>query len=337
MSYALTAGIFLCVAYALTFFLRNYALKKDLIDNPNHRSSHRVPTPRGGGVSVVITILVSFLFAYHQQWLSTDQVLALLLPAAAVASIGFLDDHGHISAKWRFLVHLSSAAIALVILDKLPSLQLGGWHISTLWLLAPVYVVTLSWFINLYNFMDGIDGLASSQAVSVLAGASLILWLNGNNEWALLMLLAIPAILGFLIWNWPPAKIFMGDACSGFLGLVLGLLAIISASEHGINLWSWLILMGYFITDASYTLIRRMLDGQNWTSPHRSHAYQILSRRWGSHLKVTLLVASFNLIWLAPLAYLASSNPDMGIWLCTVAWAPVVLLAIKLKAGLNND
>ncbi|MCE2594030.1 glycosyltransferase family 4 protein [Motilimonas cestriensis] len=332
----LTITLVFIISLVLTGLMRQYALHKNIIDDPNHRSSHQTPTPRGGGIAVVASIIGSLIWLCFTQQLPVVYFFALSLPLLAVAAIGFLDDLGHVAAKWRLVVHLGSTCTFLILLPNLPVLNIANIILPS-WLLAPLLAIALVWFINLYNFMDGIDGFASLQGVTVLSSACLLLFLNHDVANIVWLGLLIPCILGFLAWNWPPARIFMGDACSGGLGLLISMMAVLTSVTSTLNLWVWLILMGYFVSDASYTLVRRILDKQQWTAPHRSHLYQILSRRWHSHLRVTLCLAGINLVWFLPLAWLAMDNPTWGLFITLVAYIPVFLLAWRYKAGLNND
>jgi len=210
----------------LTAILRRYALSRSLMDVPNARSSHTVPTPRGGGLAIVFSFLLALpvLAAYSSlQW---SLAWALLGAGAGVAALGFLDDHGHIAARWRLLGHFLAAAWLLFWLGGLPPITLAGWPVDLGWaghLLAAVFLV---WMLNLYNFMDGIDGIASIQAISTCLGGALLYWAIGEPSHTLLPMLLAAAVVGFLYWNFPPARIFMGDAGSGFLGIMLGGLAI---------------------------------------------------------------------------------------------------------------
>jgi len=130
--------------------------------------------------------------------------------------------------------------------------------------------------------------------------------------------------IGFLLWNWPAAKIFMGDVGSGFLGFVLCVLMLATSQGKGISLWTWLILFGLFLVDATVTLMRRMIQREKWYSAHRSHAYQWLARQWGSHTRVTLLALAINVFWLLPIAYLSIRFSD-------VAWLFFILARKKEK------
>jgi Fuc2NAc and GlcNAc transferase len=160
----------------------------------------------------------------------------------------------------------------------------------------------------------------------------IMFWL-GESDWLTLFVFLAASTAGFLLWNWPPAKIFMGDSGSGFLGFTLAILAIMTSIDGPINIWSWLILLGVFIVDATITLLRRAINGESWYRAHRSHAYQILASRLGSHKKVTVGTMVLNIIWLLPLAYLASIYPYWGAALCLVAWMPLVVLAFVVGSG----
>ncbi|KXK71586.1 hypothetical protein BC89_06885, partial [Pseudomonas monteilii] len=212
-------------------------------------------------------------------------------------------------------------------------LQVFGWALDLGWAGAIVAAVYLVWLLNLYNFMDGIDGIASVEAITVCLGASLLYWVSGQAGMMALPLLLAAAVAGFLFWNFPPAKIFMGDAGSGFLGIVLGGLSLQAAWLSSQLFWCWLILLGVFIVDASYTLIRRLLRGDKVYEAHRSHAYQFASRRYGRHLPVTLAVTALNVCWLLPVAMGVLLLGVDGVLGLIVAYVPLVLIAAYFRAG----
>lgn len=326
--------IVLLSAILLTGGLRMYAIKKNVIDVPNSRSSHSVPTPRGGGVSIVICFLGGLAYLAYNEVLSVNLLILFFVAGALVALIGWLDDHGHVNARWRLLIHFSSAALIVFVTGGLPTLSFFGFDINFGWLGFLLSTFTLVWLLNLYNFMDGIDGLAGSQAVisSAVVGGLLVFLLDKPAEASIHFLMAVSA-LGFLVWNFPPAKIFMGDAGSGFVGLMLGSLMLLSAQVDQVLLWAWLIMLGVFIVDATMTLLIRLLRGDKIYEAHRSHAYQFASRQYGNHRIVTLAVICINLFWLAPLAYLASSGLLDGFLTLLIAYIPLVFLANKYKAG----
>lgn len=320
-------------SFALTAFLRRYALSRSLIDIPNQRSSHTVPTPRGGGVAIVLTFICA-LFLLLTMGLTTENALIALAGAGGItAVIGFLDDHGHIAARWRLLAHFFAGGWGVYWVGGLPPLLIGGISIELSWfghLLAVVYLV---WMLNLYNFMDGIDGIAGVQAVTTCAGACLIYWLGGFAEMAWVPGLLALCSAGFLCWNFPPAKIFMGDAGSGFLGIILGVITLQAAWVDAGLLWAWLILMGVFIVDATFTLLRRLLRGDRIYEAHRSHAYQFASRQFGKHLPVTVVVGLINVLWLLPIAIGVSYFKIDGALALVAAYLPLIWLAVKFRAG----
>ncbi len=323
----------LCVSLLLTFGLRKYALANSLIDIPNGRSSHAVPTPRGGGVSIVLSFMLLLPVLGYSEVLPWYSIWALLGAGAAVAIIGFLDDHGHIAARWRLLGHFGAAVWVLFWLGGLPPITMFGVALDMGWLGSVLSVLYLVWMLNLYNFMDGIDGLASLEAISVCIGAALLYWLSGSQHLIWAPLLLAFAVGGFLYWNFPPARIFMGDAGSGFLGIVLGTLSLQGAWENPDLFWGWLILLGTFIVDATVTLIHRLLRREKVYEAHRSHAYQFASRRYGAHLPVTLAVGLINLLWLLPIAILVVIKGVDGVVGLVLAYTPLIFLALKFKAG----
>lgn len=321
------------LALLLTWCLRRYALARSLIDIPNARSSHSVPTPRGGGLAIVVSFLVALPLVYINDEIKLSTMCALWGAGAAIAALGFLDDHGHIAARWRLLGHFSAASWALFWLGGMPPVILPGGTIEFGWVgyvLAALYLV---WMLNLYNFMDGIDGLASVEALCACLGVCVIYCLGGYQSLVLPPLLLGMAVLGFLYWNFPPARIFMGDAGSGFLGIILGILTLQSAHENPNLLWAWLILLGVFIVDATFTLIRRLMRGDKIYEAHRSHAYQYASRKVGGHLPITLTVVAINFFWLMPIALCVALWDLNGILGLAVGYIPLIMLAVKYKAG----
>jgi Fuc2NAc and GlcNAc transferase len=328
--------VFFILTLLFTGYMRHYALKKNIIDTPNERSSHSVPTPRGGGVAVVCSYLLALAVLIYTQQLSVYIGLTLIVAGFVVALLGFLDDHGHINSMLRLAIHFL-VAIGVVI-------SLGGFAEVTVFngvqlgfIANIIAVLFLVWLLNLYNFMDGINGIASVEAITITVSMAILYFilnisLNSESLW-----LMAACVFGFLLWNFPKAKIFMGDACSGFLGLTLGILALIALKENLALFCAWIICMGVFVVDATYTLIKRVLSGYKMYDAHRSHSYQILSRRWGSHTPVTLIVAAINIFWLFPIAYMTViqqwAYPELAV---LIAYLPLVLLAIKLKAG-NPD
>ncbi|MBX9914733.1 MAG: glycosyltransferase family 4 protein [Pseudomonadaceae bacterium] len=326
------------MACVLTGALRQYALSRRLMDIPNARSSHSVPTPRGGGVAIVLSFLSALPLLANAGLISWPLTWALLGAGSGVAMLGFLDDHGHIAARWRLLGHFAAAIWALYWLGGLSPLTAFGFALDLGWVGHALAAVYLVWLLNLYNFMDGIDGIASVETLCVCAGGAFIYALLGGvsvslaSDYAVPLLLAA-ATLGFLFWNFPLARIFMGDAGSGFLGITLGVLSLQAAWVAPHLFWSWLILLGVFIVDATFTLLRRLLRGDKVYEAHRSHAYQYASRQFGRHLPVTLAVLVINVCWLLPLALVVALGWVDGLVALLVAYAPLLWLAVRFRAG----
>jgi Fuc2NAc and GlcNAc transferase len=322
---------------SLTALVRRYLLRRKVLDIPNGRSSHSLPTPRGGGLSIVVVFLGIVLRFAHRGAISASLGSALIWGGLAVAGVGFLDDHFPIPARVRLLVHFAAAGWALWKLNGMGPLHLGWIIWNWGWVGQLVALVGLVWMINLYNFMDGIDGIACVEAVCASGLGGLLLAWSGLGGLAECALVLAAASAGFLVWNWPPARIFMGDVGSGFLGFVFGVLAIASAKERPWMLWPWLILLSIFIVDSIVTLLRRLLTGARWYQAHCSHAYQHAARRWGSHSKVTLTIAAVNVAWLFPLAYGACVWPAAAPLFAVVALAPLVYTAFRYDAGQDTS
>ncbi|NTZ98191.1 glycosyltransferase family 4 protein [Pseudomonas koreensis] len=333
MNYWWLISVSAVLSFALTAFLRRYALSRSLIDIPNQRSSHSIPTPRGGGVAIVLTLVCALCVLFYLGLMTQDAFIALVGAGGITAIIGFLDDHGHVAARWRLLAHFFAAAWAIYWVGGLAPLEVGGGSIQLGWLGHFLALVYLVWMLNLYNFMDGIDGIAGVEAVTTCGGMVLIYWLGGFAELAWPPGLLAVCSAGFLCWNFPPAKIFMGDAGSGFLGVVIGVLSLQAAWADPGLLWGWLILLGVFIVDATFTLMRRLLRGEKIYEAHRSHAYQFASRQMGKHLPVTAVVGLINLLWLLPIAFCVVCFKLDGALALLVAYLPLIWLAVKYRAG----
>jgi Fuc2NAc and GlcNAc transferase len=291
-----------------------YARRFALLDVPNARSSHRQATPRGGGLGIFLAFGTASLGAGILGTLPTELTVALLGGSSMVALVGWMDDHRSLPAWWRVIVHLISAAWVLFWLGGFPSLALGPISLSLGWLGIPLAILALVWLTNLFNFMDGIDGLAGMQAVyGGLAGALLLL-ATGQQGLALTAFCLAAASAGFLLWNWSPARIFMGDIGSGLLGFVFGFL-VLAGERGGLPALVWVIVLGGFVYDATFTLARRVMRGERWYKPHRTHAYQRLVQLGFSHQQVTLGYCLLNLVILWPMAWLAWLSQEWLPWL----------------------
>jgi len=326
----------LAVAFVATGAVRRHALAANLLDIPNDRSSHTVPTPRGGGLGVVIafTLLVSWL-----AWSGNIErhfAVALLGSGLIVAAVGLIDDLRHVPSRLRLLSHLAAAAWALYWLGGVPPFPVFGIAVDLGWFAQALGLLYLVGLLNFFNFMDGIDGIAGVEAIVVALGGAFLWWLAaGSAQWIVPALFAA-CVAGFLAWNFPPAKIFMGDAGSGFIGIVLGVMSLRAGIDSAPVYWGWFVLLGCFIVDATVTLVRRLRRGGRFDEAHRSHAYQYASRRHGGHRPVTLAYGAVTALWLLPIAGAVAAGWVESVLGVAIAYAPLVYLAFRYKAGASD-
>jgi Fuc2NAc and GlcNAc transferase len=303
------------VSAVLTSVVRKYSLQRELLDIPNERSSHSVPTPRGGGLAIVAALLVALTLAWLLEWIPGRVALALVPGGTVIAAIGWIDDHHPRSAAQRLVAHIAAAGWAVFALGGLPALRLGT-VILPLGLAGSVFaILMIVWLTNLYNFMDGIDGIAATEAVAVGLGAAALAMLSGATSVAVAALLIAAAAIGFLGWNWQPARIFMGDVGSGSLGYILAVTAIVSEHEGGPSLLLWGLMLGVFVVDATLTLLRRALRRERLSAAHRKHAYQRAVQSGLSHSQVTgaTLILNGLLVALAALGHFRPQSTALAV------------------------
>ena len=301
------------LAWLVTFALRRWAPRLGLVDIPNARSSHVQPTPRGGGLSFVIVTLVLTVTAAMQCRIALPfGAPALLLGSLLIAAVSLADDRWHSPALFRFSAHLVGALILMVGGGVVREVSLPGgvvWSVG--WLSLPFTLLWVVGLTNAYNFMDGIDGLAAGQAVIAAVTMAWLSQVRGVGGVASAMAVLTGAVLGFLLHNWPPARIFMGDVGSAFLGFTFAGWAVLSggALSSGFPFVAWVAVLAPFLFDTGVTLISRILRGQRWYEAHREHFYQRLIRQGWSHLAVTslyLVIAAF--LGLVTIAYYGYGN-----------------------------
>jgi len=308
------------------------------MDIPNERSSHLTPTPRGGGIAFVATSIAGFLLLLLNSELDRADLLALCCAGAIAAIAGHLDDRQKISgATIRLGFHALGAIILIVGIGFPSQISLFDRTVNTGVIGSILGVLYLVWLLNLFNFMDGIDGIAASEAIFVcFAGAILNFHVLSDINFIAAAIILASCTFGFLLYNWSPAKIFMGDVGSGYLGIVIGGLSLIAANQDPELLWVWIILLAVFVSDATVTLIRRLLRKQKPHVAHRSHAYQHLAIRLNSHAKVALLVLTVNIVWLLPIAFLVADKQLAGSTGVIIAYLPLLVAALALGAGKDS-
>ena len=298
-----------------------YAYRHHMLDHPGRRRSHQIATPRGGGIGLVMTVLLTLpmcLYLLPKAW-STHLIIGMLVSLLLVASIGWLDDRYSLAWWPRLLVQL--LAVGLFSLLLLPSLS---WW----W---PCLILAGTWSINMHNFMDGIDGLLAQQGVLVSAGLGGIAYLAGQPALAAVCGCIAAACLGFWYYNVSPARIFMGDVGSSSLGLLLFMLIAMLWRIETSLLWPCLILCSAFVTDASLTLLHRIRRNRRWYSAHREHLYQWLVRRGYSHNACVLGYLGWNLLFVLPLAASALFFRHLALPACMLGYLLAASLWMTLK------
>lgn len=299
----------LALSASLTWLAIRYARRRQLLDLPGRRRSHSEPTPRGGGIAIVAATLAGGLVLALQ---SARGYLPLLLPPiVGIALVGWLDDHGGLSAAKRFAMHTIAAAWVfagpLLLMFVFPVSD-GPSGFGLAGIAAVVVTVAIVWSINLHNFMDGINGLLTVQAIFVLCTlAGLLAWRDADG--VALSLVCAAACAGFLPFNFPRARIFMGDVGSGVLGFAIAVAVLWQIATPKIAAASGVVLCSAFVTDATCTLLSRMLQGRRWYSAHREHLYQWLVRCGHSHVRVVAFYMGWNLLIVLPVIGWMNRSP----------------------------
>ncbi|MFX4276712.1 MraY family glycosyltransferase [Aliarcobacter butzleri] len=283
--------VLVLISFFLTYFIKNYMIKKSFVASINERSSHTVPTPHGGGIAIAITWFIGLFYLYFIGQIENNLFYALLF-GAVISIVSFFDDIYELSPKLRLIIQAIVAIGGLYFLGGFQTLTFGGFDIQNSIFTNIFAFFMIIWFINLYNFLDGINGYAGSEAV-FLSLAGFILF--GGNHF---LVLAV-AVLGFLYWNWNKAKIFMGDVGSTLLGYNVAIFTIYYANQEPTNFWIWIILFSVYWFDATLTLIRRKLNKERLSQAHKKHAYQRLTQAGWSHYKVTNYSIVLNILLFA--------------------------------------
>lgn len=304
----LIASIILsCVVLSawLTRWVRDYALKRDMVDRPNARGLHEVPVARGGGAAILIAVSACLIALMAAGSLEPRLGAPWVACGLGFGLLGWIDDRFDLSATIRLIGQLLLAGVFCLTLPGVAPLDPAGL------LLAVLAAVAMVWMVNLYNFMDGADGFAALEAVVVAGTGAAVVGTAGGADVAPIAALVAGGSAGFLYWNWAPARIFMGDVGSYFLGFQFGAL-LLHGVITGTGAWVWLILLAPFVTDASLTLGRRLVQREKWWQPHRTHLYQRLILNGWSHTRICVALLAITILLLAPAAAVAAHYPRLG-------------------------
>jgi len=276
------------ISLFLTYLIWKVAVKLRLYNYPNERSSHEIPTPRIGGIAIILTWYPGVILFFNLGLIEKNLFYALLC-GLIIALVSLIDDLKGVSAILRLLVHISVSVLAFYFLGGLRHFFLQSININYLFYVYPIVILGMVWFINLFNFMDGIDGFAANEAITI----AVILFIFSGNY---INLLLAGCIMGFLYWNWPRAKIFMGDVGSTQLGFILIVLGIYFHNTLHFSILNWVMLAAPFWFDASYTLFLRWRNNEKLSQAHRKHAYQRFVQAGFSHKQVNKYLMIINFI-----------------------------------------
>lgn len=319
-----------CVTLFFTGMFRDHALKKGLIDIPGDRTSHTAPTPRGGGVVFVAVTVIASVILYRYGHLSSAE-LTLVACSFLMAIVGVADDYFNLRNSVRFVTQIIIAGLFLAVNGVPETLSLAPLTLHFGLFAWPLCLLFIVWSVNLFNFMDGLDAFASMEAIVIFSVLGALGVFAGGTPFAILMLILAASMVGFLKWNFPPAKIFMGDGGSYFLGFIIAGAALVSNSRLDIPFMVPVMLYSLFWFDATVTLFRRLLAGEKWYSAHKSHAYQRLHQAGYSHWAVAKYALAINI----PLALLAAAGFFHPEYLLAL-FAAVLLLLAGLYAAVER-
>lgn len=290
-----------------------------ILDHPNQRSLHSQPVPRTGGLGVLLAVYSATGWFYVTDGAHQATMLWILLALTPVALVSFLDDRSGVKPIVRLLVHIVTGAVLFsaglsVGGDILPGVsfpQFAG-------LSAVATMLFTVWMINLYNFMDGIDGFAGGMAVWGFGALGVIAWQNGRSDIAVICWIIAAAAAGFLIWNWPPARIFLGDSGSSTLGALVSGIALWGSESRIFPIWVPVLVFSPFIVDATVTLVRRALNREQLWVAHRDHYYQRIAQRHGHRFTTTL--GYILMLGCSVSGIVATGLTEVGQWVLIVAW-----------------
>jgi Fuc2NAc and GlcNAc transferase len=317
-------------SFILTYIIRLLALKNNIYSIPNERSLHNIPTPFGGGLAITITWYIGITIFYLEGFIEEELFLALM-SGSIIAVISFIDDFINIKPLIRLFFHFLTAIIAFLFLNGLRPLIIPGLELNYVYLVYPLVIIGIVWFINLFNFMDGIDGFAATEAITI---SLIIYFLSGN----VINLLLIGCISGFLFWNWPKAKIFMGDIGSTQLGFILIILGIYFHNSFQFSILNWIMLSSPFWFDATFTLLRRWKNGEKLSQAHRKHAYQRIVQFGFSHLKVNMILFIINIfVFIIILIYRQIKVLQIPLFLTTLVLFYIITKQVDKKVPFKKN
>ena len=323
----------LCVSLVIitsiaVYFIRYILIKNKLFDIPNNRSSHVKPTPRGGGTVIVVTLLLSIGVLALNKMIETDFSIGMLLGISLISTTGLIDDIKSLPVLIRVIMYVSTAVLSLYLIGVISHISINNYSINLGYFAYFFSTLFLVWLTNLYNFMDGTDGFAATQTICVALFCGLLLFSSDNISLGIIFFCCASSTIGFLVFNWPPAKIFMGDSGSLFLGYAILVFIFQTNTSELISIWTWLIMLAFVLGDTTTTSLLRLFLVKRWYGSHRSNAYQNLARVLDNHLKVLLGIMIYHILWLMPLAIISITYPTYEMILFFPAYIPVIIFTL---------
>lgn len=319
----------LIAAYLGGYFYIGAAKRLDFYDIPNRRSLHTAITPTGGGIIIAIVVALALLGLLILKRIETSVFYYYGIVGLIIAVLGLLDD----AFDSRAIVKLGlQIIISIGLIFFYREFLLGTKNpfesVSTI-MLAGIWLISLVWFFNGINFIDGTDGLLGSGVVFFFIIVGGILLINAFFSELLLISVLCGATLGILLHNLPPASFFLGDSGSSYIAYSLSVLILHSASIGAVSLTTWAILLAYFLGDTTTTTLLRLISGKRWDYAHRSCLYQNLARKWNSHKKLLLAVNLFHVGWVLPLVVMSIRIPSIRVYLVILAYAVPIVMTIR--------
>ncbi len=330
MEKILLLGFATCIiSAALTGLYYKIALRIGPVALPNHRSLHQHPVPRGGGLAIAVAALLFYAGMVGAGLLDRGQMMVYLLGGVIFAVLGAADDRLDLPPKLRLSAQM---LMVLWMFYWLKGSDVGAWPSgSAVWggVWHGMLLLVFIWLFSAYNFVDGTDGMAATAAIFIAGVMAAVLACAGiaDGSWLLVGLAA--ACAGFLFFNLPPARLFMGDAGSSFIGYILVAAMIDSCHQNADLVWPWVIAAGFYLCDTTITTTTRALRTPRFWEGHRSHAYQNLARIWNSHARVLSLAMAINLLWLLPAVGASVALPEYGPWIAAAALLPLGIFSLK--------
>ena len=329
MGYLALITATLIVSYIASVLYFRLASKYGPYATPNYRSLHQKVIPRGAGLAVAVPTLLGYLYLYLDHDLTSSQWMVYVIGGVVVAAMGAADDRLDISALYRMPFQFLAAGWICYWFRGLAPVDLGFAVVNLGYLGHVMLFVILIWFYNLFNFIDGIDGMASSATMFICAAIGALLFFQQAPMLGLILILMGASSAAFLLFNWPPARMFLGDTGSSFMSYILSAVFVESLWRNPTNVWSWLIVGGFYFADTTLTTMVRILKVPGWYLPHRSHAYQNLARVWNSHRKVVLRVLMINLFWVTPFFLLSLKHEAWAIGVTAIVYIPLAVFCLK--------